>query len=147
MNTMKRHIRRHATVAASAVAAALILFGAVAWACTAHTGSIWFCASSGGCPEGFSVNSPTAGASYWATGASLLADRTDITVRNALTSAGTDACHIGTIMTDDGVTNGSGNLTPISVAMPNPGSATQYTFCATNGTDDNFSNHLTLTVN
>lgn len=137
---------RRACVAVAAATAAVVLLAAAAWACTNHTGTVWFCTTSTACAA--NSNAVTSAGTYYANGSALIANRTDIAVNYALASAGEDACHTGTAILTGGVTNGMGILTIASVTMPTSSpDPSNYTFCATNGTGDNYSAHRTLSVN
>lgn len=137
---INRNRKRKIGLVVAAVTAVVVLMSAAAWACTAHTGSIRFCSTSSVCSTGIN---PGKNASTWVAGSSLIASRNDIKVRYALTSSGEDACHIGNQLGSDGSTDVNGNLiNTISVTTPGAGN---WTFCATNGTNDKFSNHISFT--
>ena len=120
------------------------MLAASAWACTNHMGNIWFCSTSSSCSQSNSIT-PAASASAWVDGGGLLASRSDINVRYAATATpADDACHTGTSF-GTGSTDTLGSISG-TIAGTTP-SAGNWTFCATNGTGDNYSNHLALTLN
>ncbi len=132
--------KRTASLVVSA-AALVIILGAAAWACTNHTGNIYFCTTSSSCSQTDAIT-PRANATAYVDGVSLAAS-TAVTIRYAATTnPDNDGCHTGTSL-GSGTTDSSGNIVG-TVTVTTPGSG-NWTFCATNA-GTNYSNHLALTL-
>ncbi len=134
----------HSTRLMAALIAAMLaaLLPATAALANNHTGNIYFCPTSSSCSSIDAVT-PAADATAYVAGAALM-HNTSVTVRYAVTATPPDdACHIGTSL-GSVTTNSSGNIPgTLTVTMPGPGN---WTFCATNATGAQESNHLALAV-
>ena len=133
-------------VVVGAVGAISLFVAAAAWACTNHTGTIWFCPSSASCST--NANVPAAGAAAWMDGAALI-DSENITIKYAATAnPANDDCHLGSASTfGTGTTDSLGRI--IGTVSGTAPSAGNWTFCAINPTGDEYSGHyaVVLTTN
>lgn len=155
MTAATRHVRagftarssRRGSVIVAGVLGVLIALAAGAWACTVHTGDIWFCKSSTNtaCASGQSSSTWDNDQSLtgWANGASLLAS-SPYQMKYADDSSATE-CMVGTDWGSSFNTNGSGNFASVQGTFPSTPDV--YDFCAVKTTDTNqASNHKLITI-
>lgn len=107
---------RRGPLAGAGIIAVVMAGAAVAWACTAHTGNIWFCPDAVGCSSTARQTQWSVGATAWVDGDGLKANRTmPVRYAPALVNA---TCMTGVEMATI-QTNGQGDvITPQKVAMP-----------------------------
>jgi hypothetical protein len=125
----------------------LMALAAGAWACTVHTGTIWFCKSSSNtnCSSGQSSSTWDNDQSLtgWANGASLLVN-SNYQMKYADDSSATE-CMNGTNWGSPFNTDSGGNFSSVEGVFPSTPDV--YDFCALKTTDtEQASNHKLITI-
>src|SRR5947209_8311686 len=134
-------LRRAPLFGGVSVVVVLLAVGSASWACTGHTGSVWFCSSTSACSFTFRLSSMSDGATVYVNSQGFPTSGTGYTIRYRQGQDAADNCKdststLGTATTGDvsGVGRTNYGWVGVAVTAPTAAGSNNYELCATTGT-------------